>query len=73
MVQIIKKLFLIFLLVLIIIGVYYFFFRDQESSDYLDTIDAVTSSDGLIFAVGRNNNNDQKLTKAKFTIYDEQQ
>lgn len=73
MVQIIKKLFIIFLLLFIIFCVYFCFFCNTKNNNYLDTIDAVTSSNSLVFAVGRNNNNDKGLTKAKFAIYDKQQ
>lgn len=59
--------------IVIIVGCSFFFFCQKKEIRYLDTIDAITVSDNVIYAVGRNNDNDKELTKAKYTIYDNKQ
>ena len=63
-----------FLLIFILIIIFSFcFFYPKEETNYFDTIDATTVVDDTIFSVGRNNDNDEKLTKAKFTVYKNKQ
>ena len=63
-----------FLLIFILIIIFSFcFFYPKEETNYFDTIDATTVVDDTIFSVGRNNDNDEKLTKAKFTVYNNKQ
>lgn len=59
--------------IVIIVSCSFFFFCQKKEISYLDTIDAITVSDNVIYAVGRNNDNDKELTKAKYTIYDNKQ
>ena len=53
--------------------IYLCFFSSEDESSYLDTIDAIFAHEDTIFAVGRNNDNDKELTKAKFAIYNKKQ
>ena len=59
--------------IVIIVGCSFFFFCQKKEISYLDTIDAITVSDNVIYAVGRNNDNGKELTKAKFSIYNSKQ
>lgn len=63
----------VFLLSLFLAGVFIFFFPSEEEASYLDTIDAIFVYEDTIFAIGRNNDNDKELTKAKFAIYNKKQ
>lgn len=64
---------LVFLFIILLVGIYLCFFSSEDESSYLDTIDAIFAHEDTIFAVGRNNDNDKELTKAKFTIYNKKQ
>ena len=59
--------------IVIIVGCSFLVFYQKKEIRYLDTIDAITVSDNVIYAVGRNNDNDKELTKAKFSIYNSKQ
>lgn len=59
--------------IVIIVGCSFFFFYQKKEIRYLDTIDATTVVNDVIYAVGRNNDNDKELTKAKFSIYNSKQ
>lgn len=68
------KIILFFVIViLIIIGCYFLFFYSKHEVGYLDTIDRIAVADDVIYAIGRNNDNDKELTKAKYAIYDNKQ
>ena len=64
---------LVFLFIILLVGIYLCFFSSEDESSYLDTIDAIFAHEDTIFAVGRNNDNDKELTKAKFAIYNKKQ
>lgn len=59
--------------IVIIVGCSFLVFYQKKEIRYLDTIDATTVVDDVIYAVGRNNDNDKELTKAKFSIYNSKQ
>ena len=59
--------------IVIIVGCSFLVFYQKKEIRYLDTIDATTVVDDVICAVGRNNDNDKELTKAKFSIYNSKQ
>lgn len=68
------KIILFFIVFIVIIaGCSFLVFYQKKEIRYLDTIDATTVVDDVIYAVGRNNDNDKELTKAKYTIYDNKQ
>ena len=69
----IKIIFFFLILIIIITFFFVFFFQQKKEISYLDTIDSTALVDDIIYAVGRNNANDNKLTKAKFTIYNDKQ
>lgn len=69
----IKIIFFFLILIIIITFFFVFFFQQKKEISYLDTIDSTALVDDTIYAVGRNNANDNKLTKAKFTIYNDKQ
>ena len=64
---------LVFLFIILLVGIYLCFFSSEDESSYLDTIDAIFAHEDTIFAVGRNNDYDKELTKAKFAIYNKKQ
>lgn len=59
--------------IVIIVGCSFLVFYQKKEIRYLDTIDATTVVDDVIYAIGRNNDNDKELTKAKFSIYNSKQ
>lgn len=68
------KIILFFIVFIVIIaGCSFLVFYQKKEIRYLDTIDATTVVDDVIYAVGRNNDNDKELTKAKFSIYNSKQ
>lgn len=67
------KIIFLLLFFFIAVGCYLSFYFNKEEVNYLDTIDATSVVGDNIYAVGRNNNNDKELVKAKFMIYNNKQ